>query len=351
VASGTEASLPQRGGLLATLPPAYFGLVMATGIVAEASHMAGLHRIAMGLAAIAVFAFVALGALNGVRIARHGALMRAELADHMRAPGYFTWVAATAVLGTLFVTLASEPPIAWVAWAISLAAWFVFTYAIFVGLTVKAAKPPLERGINGGWLLAVVATQSIAVLSELLAMTVPASARLPLDFLALSMWLAGGMLYGWIMALILYRYLFLRLAAADFTAPYWINMGAMAISTLAGALLLAGAGPAAPLLESLRPFLAGVTILYWATATWWIPMLLALVYWRYGHNHHPMRYDPAAWSAVFPLGMYSAATREMSVALQLGFLQPVADFFLLVAALAWIAAFLGMVRAEWRRAP
>jgi tellurite resistance protein TehA-like permease len=55
------------------------------------------------------------------------------------------------------------------------------------------------------------------------------------------------------------------------------------------------------------------------------------------------------WSFVFPLGMYSAATHEMSSVLALPFLQPVARVFLALAAIAWLAAFVGLVLAEARR--
>ena len=50
------------------------------------------------------------------------------------------------------------------------------------------------------------------------------------------------MLYIWMIALIFYRFTFLPLTPGDLTPPYWINMGAMAISTLAGAALVAKAG-------------------------------------------------------------------------------------------------------------
>jgi hypothetical protein len=62
--------------------------------------------------------------------------------------------------------------------------------------------------------------------------------RLELNFLALSMWLWGGMLYIWMMSLIFYRYTFFTLEPGDLSPPYWINMGAMAISTLSGSLLI-----------------------------------------------------------------------------------------------------------------
>ena len=88
------------------------------------------------------------------------------------------------------------------------------------------------------------------------------------------------MLYIWIISLIFYRYTFFPLLPSDLAPPYWINMGAVAISTLAGALLVLAA-PASPLLTGLLPFLKGLTLLFWATATWWIPMLLILGTWRH----------------------------------------------------------------------
>src|SRR3546814_2612985 len=93
-------------------------------------------------------------------------------------------------------------------------------------------------------------------------------------------------------------------------------MGAMAISTLAGSLLIMNASDA-PYLVSLLPFLKGFTIFYWATGTWWIPMLLLLGLWRYGYKRFPFRYDPLYWGEVFPLGMYPASPSEMNQAMGL----------------------------------
>src|SRR5216110_1806406 len=80
----------------------------------------------------------------------------------------------------------------------------------------------------------------------------------------LGMWLGGGMLYIWIISLIFYRYVFFTLSPSDLAPPYWINMGAVAISTLAGTMLLAAA-PHSPLLTELTPFIKGMTLLFWST--------------------------------------------------------------------------------------
>src|SRR3546814_19704896 len=77
---------------------------------------------------------------------------------------------------------------------------------------------------------------------------VAADLRQPLMFGALVLWLGGGALYLWLMPLLFFRYTFLPMSAAELTPPYWINMGAVAISTLAGATLLDQAA-LAPLVE------------------------------------------------------------------------------------------------------
>ena len=247
------------------------------------------------------------------------------------------------MLGCQLILLAEEFRLAMLLWATSIVLWVGLTYTIFTAFTIKENKPTLDKGITGGWLLAVVATQSLAVLSTLVATRFAQPWKVELNFFALSMWLWGGMLYIWMMSLIFYRYMFFNFSPSDLAPPYWINMGAMAISTLAGSLLIANA-PDAPFLSSLLPFLKGFTVLYWATGTWWIPMLLVLAAWRYVYKRFPLRYEPLYWGAVFPLGMYAVGTREMSRALGLSFLDWLAPLFLGIAAGAWTAAFAGLLR-------
>jgi len=246
------------------------------------------------------------------------------------------------------VVLAADYRAGTVLWVVAIALWIGLTYAIFAGFTIKERKPTLDQGISGAWLLAVVATQSIAVLSALLAAHVDQPVRLEMNFLALSMWLWGGMLYIWMMSLIFYRYTFFRFSAGDLSPPYWINMGAMAISTLAGSLLIVNA-PGAPFLLSLLPFIKGFTVFYWATGTWWIPMLVVLALWRYVYRRFPMKYDPLYWGAVFPLGMYAASTDEMIEAMGLHFLGFLPPVFLYLGLAAWTAAFVAFAFDLLRR--
>lgn len=333
---------------LAGLAPAYFGLVMATGIVSIAAHLQGWPQLARTLFYLNNVMYAVLWLLTLGRLLWFPRRLFSDLIDHLRGPGFFTMVAGTGVLGAQYVLLLADYRIGLLLWMGALVLWLGLTYAIFTAFTVKEHKPALDKGISGAWLLAVVATQSVAVLAAMLAAHVAQPYRLEMNFLALSMWLWGGMLYIWMMSLIFYRYTFFRFASGDLSPPYWINMGAMAISTLAGSLLIINA-PDAPFLLSLLPFLKGFTVFYWATGTWWIPMLVLLSIWRHVYKRFPVRYDPLYWGAVFPLGMYATGTHQMLHAMEFELLEFLPPLFLIVALVTWSLAFMGLLLDLLRR--
>jgi tellurite resistance protein TehA-like permease len=188
----------------------------------------------------------------------------------------------------------------------------------------------------------VVAAQSVAVLGAQLAAGFDHAQANVLLF-CLIVWLGAGMLYIWIISLIFYRYTFFTISPSDLAPPYWINMGAVAISTLAGTMLIAAA-PRSPLLVELMPFLKGFTLLFWSTATWWIPMLVLLGFWRHVYRGFALRYDPLYWGAVFPLGMYTACTFRLSHVIDAPALLAIPRAFIYIALLAWAMTLLGLVR-------
>ena len=333
---------------LAGLSPAYFGMVMATGIISLAAYLLAMQGIAQALFHLNIAIYAALWFLSVLRAIRYPRRFFGDMVDHLRGPGFFTTVAATSILGSQFVVLDADYRVGTALWGVAILLWIGLTYTIFAGFTIKEHKPTLDRGISGGWLLAVVATQSIAALSALLATHIDQPYKLEINFLALSMWLWGGMLYIWMMSLIFYRYTFFAFFPGDLSPPYWINMGAMAISVLAGSLLIINA-PDAPFLISLLPFIKGFTVFYWATGTWWIPMLVTLALWRHVYRRFPLKYDPLYWGAVFPIGMYAASTHKMIEAMGLDFLGALPRTFLYISLAAWTLAFTGFVFDLLRR--
>lgn len=336
-----QAAPAKLGLSVRDLPPNIFAVVMATGIVSLALNSAGYRIIAYSLFWLNVCLYAVLGVLLVIRVLFHRANLVADLGSHAKAPGFFTLVAAPCVLGNQCLILFGVNTAALGLWVIGVLFWLVLTYAMLPGLMEGAAKPKLEEGLNGAWLLAVVGTQAVSVLACLL---VPTLAEIDPDallFTALAFWLVGSMLYIWLIALIFHRILFLPLPPGELTPPYWINMGAMAISTLAGVCLV-GEAARMPLLTELVPFLKGMTLLFWATATWWIPILLALGAWRHLSKRVPLTYEHGYWAAVFPLGMYTACTQSLIRIFRLPFLDPIPAVFVWIALAAWALTFSGL---------
>jgi tellurite resistance protein TehA-like permease len=325
----------------ADLFPGYFALVMATGIISIACFLLSLRTISLALLVIDIFAYVVLCVLLILRLLFFFSRVKADIGDHVRGPGFFTVVAGTCVLGSALLIVIDQHRPALVLWLAGIGLWLVIMYTFFTAVTVRESKPSIEAGLNGGWLLVVVATQSISVLGTLLVSRL-VNYREPILFFTLCMFLLGCMLYLPLITLIFYRFTFVNVTLVALTPPYWINMGAVAITTLAGARLIIAA-PGWSLLNELAPFLKGFSLFFWAAGTWWIPLLLALGFWRHVYKRFPLKYDPQYWGMVFPFGMYTVCTFQLSHAIDFPPLLAIPRYFIYLALAGWIAASAGLM--------
>ena len=326
---------------IAGLFPGYFALVMATGIVSIAAFLLEIPFIPWPLLYINIAAYAVLVMMLAVRLVLFFPRVRADITNHARGPGFFTVVAGTCVLGSQLIIVGSYYDAAAILWYLGLFLWAVIMYTFFTAVTVLENKPRLESGLNGAWLIATVATQSISVLGTLLAGHFAPYSQVVL-FFTLCMFLIGCMLYLLLITLIFYRFTFLDLTIETLTPPYWINMGAVAITTLAGARLIL-AGAEWDFLREIGPFLKGFTLFFWAGGTWWIPLLLALGFWRHVYKRFPLRYDPQYWGMVFPLGMYTACTIQISRAIDFEPLMIIPRVFIYLALAAWLLVSFGLL--------
>lgn len=307
---------------------------MATGIVAIAAFLMQLTAIAWSLFFISITAYCILWILFIVRMVVFPEHVLHDFSDTLRALGFFTSIAATTVLGREVILLTNNLTVALWLWFLSLFLWFIFSYPFFMRIFISREKPHMSKELTGAWLLTVVATQGVSLLGARIVSKLPSFIE-PVLFLTLIMYMLGCLLYILFISFIFNRLLFLKVDEAEMNSSYWITMGAGAITTLAGATLIASAQQVA-FLQMILQFLIGFTLLFWTSATWWLPFLVVFGLWRHLYHHMPFNDGLQYWSVVFPLGMYAVATYELAVAMHIPFLLIVPHVFVYIAFTAWL---------------
>lgn len=143
-------------------------------------------------------------------------------------------------------------------------------------------------------------------------------------------------------SLLLYRFAFVPMSATEIAGPWWINEGAAAITVLATTKLMEQQGLSIGPYQR-RILVAPVVAIFWADATFWIPLLVLLFAWKNLVHMLPFRYSPELWSVVFPPGAYSAATLHSAAVFGLPFLVSAARVVFWLAMLLWALSVSGMI--------
>ena len=331
---------------IATLFPAYFALVMATGIVAVGASQQEIDWLADLLYAIAAGAYVVLVVLLVLRVLWYWRQFADDVTAHSKGFAFLTVVAGTNVLAAASIVVHGWWDLAWVLWWTANILWLGFAYTTLIAVVLKTDKPGLPAGINGTWFLLTVSTESIAVVAALQLTRTDSDL---LAFAAIVAFTLGLLLYLIVMTMVFLRWTFQPLDPTEADPPAWIAAGAVAITVLAGSNLLL-ASPKSARLQGLAPFIEGVVVMAWATATFWFPLMIAIGVWRHIVRRLPLRYHPSYWALVFPLGMYGAATFRMLAAIDLDDLDWLPKLTLGIALLAWAVTFAGLVHHGFMRA-
>ncbi len=328
------------------LDPGCFAFVMATGIVSTGASLVGPSWLSLALLVIAAAGFAVLVVMLAARIVLFRSLAAGDLWAPERAFGFFTLPAGIGVLAVSFA-LAGHPLVTAIMAACAAVIWLPLTYGVPVSVLLHRAGDSVLGGVDGTWLLWIVATQSLALVSAVLIPVWPSQSGL-LAPVAAGLWSVGLVLYLLVVSLIVMHWLTVPMTPGTFGPPYWILMGATAISVLAGAKDLV-LPVSIPVVHATVSFIEGFSFALWAFGTWWIPLLVILSLWRHLTGHWPLTYEPSLWSVVFPLGMYSVATFTFGKAVHLTFMAPLARFMFWVAVAAWLLVATAFVRSVTKR--
>lgn len=339
-----------------------FTFVMATGIISTAMHNAETlgtggyatvaQVISVVLFALAVVGYIALTVFTVVGWST-GAGISAELKAEVRVDG-FTVLAFTAGSGVLAArSLAGGFDWAALTFAyIALGSWVVLGYvaviAAFFSATHSRAQSPSATTplpwthVNGTWFLMVVGTQAVAVAFGALA----AAKRVNWYAEVAALWWGIGVLILIVMAvLVVARLIIVGLSHDDEVAPYWVLMGAGAISVLAGAEVI-GTGSAQRLVT--HDVVGTLCLMAWIFGTWLIPLLIVLMIWHARRPGTHSGFRTALWSIVFPIGMWGVASRQLGIAWQVSWIKTMGTWEAWLALLIWVIVFVGMLRWWWR---
>ncbi|HET7333469.1 MAG TPA: tellurite resistance/C4-dicarboxylate transporter family protein [Rhizomicrobium sp.] len=324
--------------------PGYLAMVMATGIISNAFFFLSWFALSQILFVINLIAYPVLLLLYVARLLRHTRAFWADMVNPKLVFSFFTIVAASGVFG-LQLDLRGYADAAIAIWLFAFTLWLLLLYFSFAVLTFLD-NAQNANVVHGGWLIAIVGTQSLVLLGLRVAAHLPGY-DIGLIVLAHMLWGIGLALYAIFVTLFSYRIFFFRFAPEDLSPLLWVVMGAAAISANAGTSLLL-TNVRVPFLADTKPFIDGVTMMIWAWGTWWIPLLIFIGLWKHIVAKVPLDYTPALWSLVFPLGMYSVSTFRFSLATEFPFLQHLGRHFVWIAAAVWVLTFAAMVVSNIR---
>ena len=325
------------------LTPGYFALVMATGIISVGMKLEGFDTISWVLMVISACAFVVLLSLTAWRLVSYRQATNDDFTDPRRGFGFFTFVAGTNVLG---VRLGVEGHYGATAVLLVLAgiAWLVLGYVVPWTAVLGRGERPVVVTANGTWFIWAVASQSVAVAAATIEPVVETGRR-ELALLAIMSWSVGIFLYAAVGVFVSLRLMLYKFGPEDLTPPYWVSMGALAITVLAGARIVEMAD--APMVHATRELIAGLVVVFWAFATWLIPFLIGAGWWRHVVRKVPLSYEATLWSIIFPLGMYAVAGIYLGEADKLPVVGMIGSVELWVAFAAWALVFVAMSRHVW----
>lgn len=311
---------------------------MASGILSVGMHLNGFVVLSALLLAACAAAFVVLVVLTGWRLLCCRDAVVDDFTDPARGFGFFTFIAGTNVLGVR-LAMDGHHLITAAMFVVAGLTWLVLGYVIPWTAVLGRTQRPVVATANGTWFIWVVASQSVAIAAATLE-PVFTWWRDILAVVAVFSWSVGVFLYAAAGIFVAARMMLYELRPLDLTPPYWVAMGAAAITVLAGARIVEMADT--PMVAATRGLIAGTSVAFWAFATWLIPVLAAAGWWRHGTHGVRLTYEATVWSIVFPLGMYAVAGIYLGRANQLPLVGAIGSVELWVAFSAWALAFAAM---------
>src|SRR5579872_4864469 len=190
----------------------YFASVMATAIVSIALLLDHVMALSVALWVISCVLLLFMTVAYALRWILYPHEVHANFYDPTTVFGYFTFIAAIDVLATRF-SLGGWTIVPGILTLIAAAAWLILTYWVFAMLIFTSDRS-IEQAVNGSWMIAIVATESLAITWVLLVRVQP-QVSVVLQLAAYMFWTFGVLLYLIFIAFIMYRFFFTHVRPTD----------------------------------------------------------------------------------------------------------------------------------------
>lgn len=181
---------------------------MATGIISEAFALSSQELLANGLFTVNLIAYPCLFAASILRVLCFPRAVWVNLTDRRRVFGFFAFIAGTNVIGAGSALRGFGDAAFWL-WVADSGLWLILIYFSFCVLSLPAKADPAGI-IRGGWLLAIVATESVVILGACAA-SANGESSAPIFLTLHALWGIGLALYIIFITLFSYRFFFFRL--------------------------------------------------------------------------------------------------------------------------------------------
>lgn len=317
----------QLAHTIRTWQPATFSFVMASSALSIALHLVGYAFLSELLWAIAALALLVISCLFVIRLIIGWQSVRTQFTDPTTAFGFLTIPSAFAVLGSRFA-FAGMWTWAFALWVCATVVWLPLSYAVpwsaiahthgFFGTTTPTFTQETSAGnhlltkVNGSWFLWTTAAGTVAMLSALVAGRFSGLTQEALVIVALIGWASGLALYAISAGLLSVRILRYGIPPKDLGPSFWVVMGSLATSGLAGgeiALLAQRSNLAA----SVHDVAANISVALWGIAAWLTVGLILLSAWRLCVRRIPVSYSVELWSLVFPIATFASMCVRVGV--------------------------------------
>lgn len=319
-----------------SLDTRWFTAVMATIMIASLTQWYGYEVI------VPYFFFASLAILFSVVIfkAAQTVLFFKDVLEEILNPEktlyFFTIVGAVSFLGICFSRMFHFHTTAQIFWYVSIGLWLIISLSTFsiLFLNRKSEDRRIKDVLHGGWFFATVGTQSTALLGIIVAEQTIKQA-LFIQVFSIALWSVGASLYLIFMALLILRLMFYQFDSNTLLSPYWMNIGAAAVTAITGAVLHQHIQTVGGALTDLLPFLKGVSLFFWSFGLWWVPFLIILAIRKLICSGEGFAFTVGYWEIAFALGLYADSTIHMVALFEGRYLVVISTAFAIACITIW----------------